>query len=74
MKQVLTFFLLLSSASTYLQDSDTISESEYKFMNYITKFNKIYKTVAEYKLRLALYEKRIGEHEIHNSQEGVTSY
>ena len=53
--------------------SDLMSENEYKFMAYITKYGKNYGTVAEYKFRLAIFEKRIAEHKVHNSQEGQTS-
>jgi len=52
---------------------ETMSENEYKFMSYITKFGKHYGTVAEYKFRLAIFEKRIAEHDAHNSKVGQTS-
>jgi len=61
--------LLLASASA----DQIMSENEYKFMSYITKFGKHYGTVAEYKFRLGLFEKRIAEHEAHNSKKGATS-
>lgn len=62
--------LLVASASA----DAIISENEYKFMGYITKFGKSYGTVAEYRFRLAQYEKRIDEHKAHNSKEGQTSW
>jgi hypothetical protein len=58
--------LLVATASA----DQLMTENEYKFMSYITKFNKQYRTVAEYKFRLNLFEKRIAEHEVHNSKEG----
>jgi len=58
--------LLFASASA----TELISENEYKFMSYITRFGKQYRTVAEYKFRLGLFEKRIAEHKAHNSKEG----
>ena len=61
-----TTALLLASVSS----SELMRENEYKFMSYITRFGKQYRTVAEYKFRLGLYEKRIAEHEAHNSKEG----
>ena len=61
--------LLLASASA----DQLMTENEYKFMSYITRFGKQYRTVAEYKFRLSLFEKRIAEHEVHNSKEGATS-
>jgi len=60
---------LLASASA----DQLMSENEYKFMSYITRFGKQYRTVAEYRFRLALFENRIAEHEAHNSKEGATS-
>jgi len=33
-----------------------MSENEYKFMSYITRFGKHYGTVAEYRFRLNLFE------------------
>ena len=57
---------LLASASA----TELISENEYKFMSYITRFGKQYRTVAEYKLRLSLFEKRLAEHKAHNEKEG----
>lgn len=68
------FSLLAASASAYHMTRDqVISPNEYKYMAYISKFGKQYNTVAEYKLRLALYEQRIAEAEAHNSQERQTS-
>ena len=61
--------LLLASASA----DQLMSENEYKFMSYITRFGKQYRTVAEYKFRLGLFEQRIAEHEAHNSKVGATS-
>ena len=71
--KIFTSLALLFGSASALADLQLISGNEYKFMGYITKFGKTYKTVAEYKLRLAIYEKRIAEHKAHNEEEGATS-
>ena len=50
-----------------------VSETEYKFMAYIGKYNKSYGTVAEYQFRLNQYSLRVAEHERHNNEPGQTS-
>jgi len=52
---------------------DLVSQTEYKFMAYIGKYNRSYGTVAEYKFRLDQYSTRVAEHARHNSEEGQTS-
>jgi len=64
--------LVLSSVMAF-REGELMSDNEYKFMRYITQFGKSYGTVAEYKFRLAIYEKRIAQHKEHNEQEGATS-
>ncbi len=47
---------LLGATSAYsLNSEDAISETEYKFMSYVSSFNRSYGTVAEYKFRLAQF-------------------
>merc|ERR1719313_601390 len=66
---------LLGVASAYgLNNTDEISATEYKFMGYLSSYNKSYATVAEYKFRLAQFEKRVAEHERWNAIEGQTSF
>lgn len=66
--------VLLGSVSAYgLNSTDEISATEYKFMGYLSQYNKSYGTVAEYKFRLAQFQKRVAEHERFNAIEGQTS-
>ena len=45
---------LLGATSAYgLNSGDVISETEYKFMSYVSEYNRSFGTVAEYKFRLA---------------------
>merc|ERR1719199_431165 len=65
---------LLGATSAYgLNSGDVISGTEYKFMSFISENNRSYGTVAEYKFRLAQFEKRVAEHERWNAIEGQTS-
>merc|ERR1712072_500779 len=69
------FAAIIGAASAMsLNSGDVISETEYKFMGYVTSYNKSYATVAEYKFRLAQFEKRVAEHERHNAEPGQTSF
>ena len=46
--------VLLGATSAYsLNTADAMSESEYKFMSFISEHNRTYGTVSEYKFRLA---------------------
>jgi len=66
---------LIGAISGYgLNSVDVISATEYKFMAYISEYNKSFGTVAEYKFRLAQFEKRVAEHERHNAEPGQTSF
>ena len=65
---------LVGAISGYGLSGDVISETEFKFMAYISSYNKTYGTVAEYKFRLAQFEKRVAEHERHNAEPGQTSF
>jgi C1A family cysteine protease len=65
---------LLGATSAFgLNSGDVISETEYKFMSFISEHQRSYGTVAEYKFRLAQFEKRVAEHERFNAIEGQTS-
>ena len=65
---------LLGATSAYgLNSGDVISETEYKFMSYVSEYNRSFGTVAEYKFRLAQFEKRVAEHARWNAVEGQTS-
>lgn len=62
-----------SIACASAHDFELVSNTEYKFMSYVSSFNKSYGTRSEYKLRLAIFEQRIAEHERHNQIPGQTS-
>ena len=47
-----------------------VSETEYKFMKYITEEGKSYGTTAEFNFRLAQFAKRVAEHERWNAMPG----
>ena len=65
---------LLGATSAYgLNSGDVISETEYKFMSFISEHQRSYGTVAEYKFRLAQFQKRVAEHERWNAIPGQTS-
>merc|ERR1712166_1596059 len=64
-----TVALIIASAAAHKE----MTETEYKYMSYISRFNKQYRTVAEYQFRLSIFEKAIAGHKVHNSKEGVTS-
>lgn len=65
---------LIGAVSAYgLNSTDEISATEYKFMGYLSAYNKSYGTVAEYKYRLAQFTKRVEEHTRWNAVEGQTS-
>ena len=50
-----------------------MTEEEYQFMGFITKYGRSYATKSEYNFRLAQFTKRLQEIEEHNSQDGMTS-
>lgn len=54
-------------------DFELVSETEYKFMAYVSQYNKSYGTRAEYNFRMAIFEQRIAEHARHNNIQGQTS-
>ena len=71
MKSVLLIASTLGIAATH--EFELVSETEYKFMAYVSQFNKSYGTRAEYNFRMAIFEKRIAEHARHNNVPGQTS-
>ena len=50
------------------------SEVEQQFLIYISEEGKMYGTEAEYKFRLAQFEKRVAEHKRWNAVPGQTSF
>ena len=59
-------FALIGAASAF-------SETEQQFIQYIADEGKLYGTDAEYKFRLAQFEKRVAEHKRWNSIPRQTS-
>jgi len=65
--------LVAGTSAFALQSGDVISATEYKFMSFISSYNRSYGTVAEYKFRLEQFAKRVAEHERFNAVSGQTS-
>jgi len=52
---------------------EIMTNEEYEFINFVSKYGRSYATKAEYKFRLAEFMKRLQQIEEHNSQNGMTS-
>jgi C1A family cysteine protease len=62
---------LFASVSAH-KIGELMTETDYKFMNFVAKHGRSYGTRAEYNFRLDIFKQKVAKIEEHNAKEGVT--
>ena len=63
----------LSAEDVAKLNGQLITQEEYDFMGFITKYGRSYASKAEYNFRFEQFQRRLQQIEEHNSQNGMTS-